>query len=189
MKSGRLLLCLIIACSAESDAFRPAAADRSLVDAARREEARRNAVERSGIEERVIEGNGESLFRQGNVSVFTHVQDEPEKRPEAGEASENRSSLRRYRTALQKLDRKIQKGEARLKKLQDRLLELKRESLKLGDLPSVNKNEDSRNRLRGRIEELEAELEMLRNERAEAYDSGKKAGFLPGELEGRGIVP
>jgi len=29
----------------------------------------------------------------------------------------------------------------------------------------------------------------LRRERLETYDAGRKAGFLPGELDGKGLIP
>jgi hypothetical protein len=30
---------------------------------------------------------------------------------------------------------------------------------------------------------------MPRNERFEVYESGKKAGHMPGELDGKGLIP
>ena len=45
------------------------------------------------------------------------------------------------------------------------------------------------NRAEDQIEEVEAGLKLKRKERASVYDSGKKDGYLPGELEGKGIIP
>ena len=50
-------------------------------------------------------------------------------------------------------------------------------------------NEEDRSRLQAEIEELELKLKQLRRERAETFDDGRKAGYLPGELEGKGIIP
>jgi len=36
--------------------------------------------------------------------------------------------------------------------------------------------------------ELEAKLKRLKQERLEAYETGRKAGYLPGELDGKGII-
>jgi uncharacterized protein (UPF0335 family) len=43
--------------------------------------------------------------------------------------------------------------------------------------------------LREEIEDLELKLKRLQQERSEVYAEGKKAGFLPGELSGKGIIP
>ena len=40
-----------------------------------------------------------------------------------------------------------------------------------------------------RIKDWEVKLKRLRQDRFETYDAGLKAGFLPGELDGKGIWP
>jgi hypothetical protein len=43
--------------------------------------------------------------------------------------------------------------------------------------------------LQREIDELESKLKRIRRERQEIYEEGRKAGFLPGELDGRGLIP
>jgi len=167
----------------------PVAAVQSLVEAARREAERRNMLEELGIEETVIEGNGRCYAGEGNVSISAPSEVDPKPVPAIPSSSKNQSSLGRYRAELQKLDQNIRKEEARLRKLQDRLQSLKRENLKIGDSSRRSRNEESQKRTQEQIEELQVDLKLLQKERAEAYDSGKKDGFLPGELVGKGIIP
>jgi hypothetical protein len=42
--------------------------------------------------------------------------------------------------------------------------------------------------MRWQILELEGKLAGLRRDRVDTFQAGRKAGYLPGELEGRGIV-
>lgn len=161
----------------------------SLADAARREAARREKLERLGFEEKVIEGNGKCSIPAGNVSVFEPTDIKPGNTARTPFSPKDRSSLRVYKSKLQKLDGNIRKREARLEKLQDRLESLRRENLRIGNFAGFSRNEKSRNSLEDQIEELRVDLKLLRKERAEVYDSGRKDGFLPGELEGKGIIP
>jgi len=48
---------------------------------------------------------------------------------------------------------------------------------------------DSEDRLRDEIQLLEKKIARLREQRRQSYDAGRRAGFLPGELEGRAAVP
>ena len=141
------------------------------------------------MEETVIEGNGACHAGTGNVSVSNAPVTKTEKPPATVSSSNDRSSLRRYRSQLQKLDKNIHKEEDRLKKLQDRLLELKRENLRIRDISKIISNEETQESTEKKIRELQNNLKLLKKERSEVYDSGKRDGFLPGELEGRGIVP
>jgi len=43
--------------------------------------------------------------------------------------------------------------------------------------------------MQDQILELQSKLKRLRQERLDIYEAGKKAGFLPGELDGKGIIP
>ena len=58
-----------------------------------------------------------------------------------------------------------------------------------GARPAAAKPKNSQSKLQAEIEELQIKLKRLQEERFEVYESGKKAGFLPGELEGKGIIP
>ncbi len=166
-----------------------AVAMQSLADAASREAERRSRLEQLGIEGKVIEGNGEGSPPEGNVSVFSPSDLNPEERTRKSAGSNNRSSLRKYRAKLQKLDQDILKGEARLEKLQDRLESLRRDNLRIGDFKGFSRNRESRDRVREQVEDLKVALKLQRKERRDVYDAGRKAGFLPGELDGKGIIP
>ena len=43
-------------------------------------------------------------------------------------------------------------------------------------------------KMRWQILELEGKLAGMRRDRIDTFQAGRKAGYLPGELEGRGIV-
>jgi predicted RNase H-like nuclease (RuvC/YqgF family) len=189
MKTLTLRFCLITAWLVLVPLTDLSIAAQSLVDAARREAERREGLEQLGIEETVIEGNGESYSEEGNVSVLGTSGTTSPKKSAAPSSAKNQSSLSRYRKTIQKLDQNILKEEERIKRLQDRLDDLRREGYRIGDLAKRRRNEESQNRTREQIEELEVNLKLMREERRDEYDSGKKAGFLPGELDGKGIVP
>ena len=48
---------------------------------------------------------------------------------------------------------------------------------------------EKRPRLDVQIKDWEVKLKRLRQDSFETYDAGLKAGFLPGELDGKGIWP
>lgn len=161
----------------------------SLAEAARTEAARREKIRRLGIEETVIEGNGSCYSGEGNVTLFDPPVTEEPGGTSAGSPSKDRGSLSRIRSQLQKLDRSIRQEETRLEKLQDRIGELRRDNLRISNLSKIPANEESKRKTLEQIEDLEDKLRMLKRERAEIYDNGRKEGFLPGELQGRGIIP
>jgi len=189
MRDTWVCLCLISVGIWEILGVTPVFPMQSLADAARREAERRDRIERLGIEEKVIEGNEKSSSREGNVSLFTPSEVDQEERIRSSSDSGNHSSLRQYRAKLQKLDKDIHKGEARLQKLHDRMESLRRKGLRIANFKGLSRNEESQDRLQTQIEELQADLKLLRKERREVFDSGRKDGFLPGELEGKGIIP
>lgn len=164
-------------------------AEQSLVDAARREAERRNRIEELGIEETVIEGNGEGYAGKGNVSVFSSSGPKTDKGSVAPSSPKPKGSLDRYKKTLQKLDQDIRKGQERIENLKERLEDLRRKSFGIGDLTTRRRNDELQDRTREQIEELEVDLKLKRKERNDVYDSGRKAGFLPGELDGKGIIP
>ena len=93
--------------------------------------------------------------------------------------------LRSFQTRLHKLDREISRSDGRLELLRSRLSAERRASEGTRREASASSLE----RLRQQIGELELKLGQLREERADTYRAGRKAGFLPGELEDRGIIP
>jgi len=64
--------------------------------------------------------------------------------------------------------------------MQDGKIETQKMSRKSGELTA-----SPQDRLRDRIDDVAIKLKQLQDERFETYEAGKKAGFLPSELEGR----
>ena len=163
-------------------------AAQSLADVAGTEAERRARLDAQGRVEKVIDGEPDGWAPDGNLTGGTPPPPSPapDRAPSRGEDS---PSLRHYRNTLQKLDQAIRKEE--------RQLALKREKLEAGrrtlpgpgplDARSGARKGDARERLEAEIGEIGERLGALRRERAECYDEGRKAGFLPGELDGRGV--
>jgi len=159
----------------------------SLADVAREEAERRRLLDQQGIEGKVIDV-GE--VKEGNGAVSTGPES-PVPRSGSGKPvdREERKSLRSFRTALQKLDRAIRECEDRLESRRVRLRSERWEIPKSGRGSRRASSQNSQGRLREEIEDLELKLKRLQQERSEVYAEGKKAGFLPGELSGKGIIP
>lgn len=161
----------------------------SLVDVAREEAERRKHLEEQGIEATVIDGYAIGAARSANVTTSTEPVTKPREAPADAGSAKGQSSVQSYRSALKKLDRAIQQNQARLASLRTRLQAEKWGNSNSGKSSSPAGTRDRQLLLQSEIEELQLKLKQLRNERLEVYDAGKKAGFLPGELEGKGIVP
>jgi chromosome segregation ATPase len=161
----------------------------SLVDVAQKEAERRRLLEEQGIEGKVIVGNGTHLAPNGNITTSTGPPLAPVKKNEKSDSPKNRASVRSYQTSLKKLDREIRQTEERLASRRERLQAEKWAPLKIGRSASRSRTKNSQNQLQKEIDELQIKLRRLREERFEVYEAGKKAGFLPGELEGKGIIP
>jgi hypothetical protein len=163
-------------------------APQSLAEAARREAERRQKLDQEGVREKKIEaadtarlapGGAISTFSPGSAPVAANL-------PPA--KSEPRASLRSFQTRLQKLDRDIQQAEGQLKQLRaradaERWAPVRTLKGSKGLDPSLIQEQ-----LRRQIAELEGKLARLRLERGDTFFAGRKAGFLPGELENRGII-
>jgi predicted RNase H-like nuclease (RuvC/YqgF family) len=161
----------------------------SLAEIARREGERRMQLDQLGIEGKVIEGNPEQLAPKGNLTVFTPKSPAHKNTPTSSASPKSKPPIRSLRTKLQKLDREIKKGEDSIEMLRTRLHEARWALPKIGKVKGDNQNVALQRRLREQIEELEIKLKYMREERRENYEMGRKAGYLPGELEGKGIVP
>jgi hypothetical protein len=48
---------------------------------------------------------------------------------------------------------------------------------------------NSQERLQGQISALDSKVKQLRRERREVWDEGMRAGFQPGELDGKSLTP
>jgi hypothetical protein len=161
----------------------------SLADVAREEAQRRRLLEEQGIEGKVLEGKAVPLTTDSNRTKSRISSGAPKSRSTQSDSPKGQNSARRYKTALQKLDRTIRQDEERL---QSRRLRLQAERWalpKVGRVSARSQSTDSQDRLKREIEDLETKLKQLRRERAEIYEEGRQAGFLPGELDGKGIIP
>jgi DNA repair exonuclease SbcCD ATPase subunit len=160
----------------------------SLADVARQEAERRRSLDQQGIEAKVIDNVPPNSG--GTLAVSSDVPHPVSPRASKGAAaSKGKSSVDGIRTALQKLDRGIQQTKERLESRRTRLQSERWKNPKTVRASSVSDPEKSQARLKQEIEELERKLEQLQQERREVYDRGKRAGFLPGELTGKGIIP
>ena len=181
------LVCGILIAASGGYGLAPASGQ-SLAEAARREAERRKALERQGVEGKVIVFNPEP-------SVPNQLSRKPS-RPPPARASPSRAGssvgqkpLLSLRSNLQKLDREIAQGEEKLKLLRSRL---QAEKWRIPNVGRISRNSNSslaQERLRSQIEDLEVKVKYWRRERSEIYENGRKSGFLPGELDGKGIVP
>lgn len=161
----------------------------SLVDVAREEAGRRRLLEQQGIEGKVVRGSDVPLAPNGNISTSSGPTIVPEKTSARSGSPKGQASLRSYQTALKKLDREIQQNEERLASRRARLQDEKWVLSKTRRASSRSRTKNSQSQLQAGIEALQIKLKRLRKERFEVYESGKKAGFLPGELDGKGIIP
>jgi hypothetical protein len=166
----------------------------SLGDLGRREAERRRAVDEQGLPEKtILQRDVARLGAQGAVSTSSSLPHDKPPPARASPKSGSRDSLARFRSALQKLDREIRTAE-------DRITLLKARAKTEADHPTAQRSSRSRSRNGGarttsdrrpdaQIKEWESKLKRLREDRFETYSAGRRAGFLPGELDGKGIWP
>lgn len=160
----------------------------SLAEAARREAERRKSLVQQGIEGKVI--GEETLPPQPTANRA--ASSIPERaRPGAGKEplTGRRTPAGPYRSVLRRIDNEIRRCEERLAVLRRRHEAEKFALPRSGRSANSRAAGSSRERIFWQIQDTESKLKRLRQERLEAYDAGRKAGFLPGELDGHGIVP
>jgi hypothetical protein len=155
----------------------------SLLDVAQQEAERRRQLENQGVKEKVIEGSGKSLAPNGNLTVSTLPGPRSQKLDVPGKDQKNKASIQSYRAALQKLDRAIRENEMRMDALRAR-----RQSEK-ARISQSSRAPDTQSKLQEQINALQIKIEQARKDRTGIYRSGRKDGYLPGELEGKGIIP
>lgn len=162
-------------------------AAQSLAEVARKEAERRRDVDRQGLAAKVIDGDPAQLAPNGNLSTSS-----PAPRPRAGDdraGPRSRETPRSYRTRIQKLDRDIRSGDDRIAALRERLRAERWAPPREGRLSRSSSAAASQERLQAQVRELESKLKQLKRERREVYDEGRRAGFQPGELDGKGHMP
>jgi ribosome-associated translation inhibitor RaiA len=160
----------------------------SLADVARQEAERRRALDQQGIEAKVI--NTVTPDSVGNLAISSGVPSvAPRKTSNGSAAPKGKASVQAIRSALQKLDRSIQQTKERLESRRARLQSERWRNPQTIRASNGGDAEKIQTRLKQEIEDLQRKLEQLQLERSEVYDRGRKAGFLPGELTGKGMIP
>ena len=160
----------------------------SLADAARKETERRRQLAEQGVEARVIEGDSRAQSSRGSITTFTRGS-EPKNLPARAGESGRRASASTYRSRLQKLDREIREEEERRDLLLRQAEAAKWSLQRIGRTRRAAAGPTLQERLRKQAEELEIKLKTLRQQRLETYEAGRKAGFNPGELDGKAVTP
>ena len=185
MKRAWLAIPLVVVISG---AAAPPDAGQSLAEAARREAERRQKLDREGVQEKRIEAADLARLAPGGaISTFAPGSGPAPASPSAAKP-EPRASLRSFQTRLQKLDRDILQAEDQLKQLKARADAERWAPVKVLKGSARSDPAAARAQLRRQIAELEVKLARLRVERGDTLFAGRKAGYLPGELENRGIV-
>jgi hypothetical protein len=151
----------------------------SLADVAQKEAERRRQLEQQGVESKVIERKGTAIESTAPESPTRNDEEKPSKS----------RTLRSYRSALQKLDRAIRQNEIKLETLRAKLQSEKWPLPKIGRMSGSSSSPDKLAKLQEQISALQVKIQQDQNERSDIYQSGKKDGFLPGELDGKGIIP
>jgi hypothetical protein len=164
--------------------FGPAALSQSLAEAARKEAQRRRELEQNGVSGKVILEEEVRMTRSGNLTLSS-----PDHPLYAGDSAvggrKSKGASKSYSAAIKKLDREIEEMGEQLVRLRQRLQESHR-SIPKSNRKSVNGSENlSEQRMRDTVQKLESRLKRSQQERLDTYRAGRKAGFLPGELEGR----
>jgi hypothetical protein len=160
----------------------------SLAEAARREAERRKGIEQKGVPSKRIDSSDVTPAPSGGTVSLSS--------PVSGSATnsagtvrmEPRPALRTFQSQLQKLDREIAQADEKLKLLRARVEAERWAPVRTtkGSIGSVIPS--SLEQLRRQVGDLERKLATLRKERADVFLAGRKAGYLPGELENRGII-
>jgi hypothetical protein len=161
----------------------------SLADVAREEAERRRLIDQQGVEAKVIEIDSGQRTADRNQSQREVPPSASAKTSAASNENKNKSAASSYRSALQKLDRSILQEERRLAAKRERLQAARSAPLRISSRIDGNQTSNNLSRLQSEIEDMEAKLKQLREEWREKYEEGLRAGFLPGELDGKGILP
>jgi hypothetical protein len=161
----------------------------SLAELARKEAERRRALKEQGIWGKVIESGDLSLGGNSGWITTSDATSSPSALTSGSQAGKNAARAGSYRTRLQSLDRQIRQNEEQLRLLKARMAAERWAPPKVGRITRNQRTGSSFEDLRWKALQLEAKLKQLRTERLEVYEQGRKAGFLPGELEGKRITP
>lgn len=160
----------------------------SLGEVARQEAERRRKLDHEGKAGKTI--SDQDLARHGrNGNITISRPEPPRKEAPSSSSGPRRSSVASFQNRLRSLDRQIRQTVDRIAFLQERLAKERWAPPGTGRQSRRGRTHSSEEQLRWQIHSLENRLTSLRQERREVYDTGRKAGFLPGELDGKGIIP
>jgi hypothetical protein len=160
----------------------------SLAEAARKEAERRQGLDQQNIKVKRIETCDLAQLVSGGTISLSSPRSDAALPLAAAAKPPPRPTLRSFQTRLQKLDRDILQAEDRLKQLRARA-EAERWSPAKPAKGSMGFVQSSSSmQLASQIQELEAKLVRLHMDRSNTFQDGRKAGFLPGELENRGVI-
>jgi hypothetical protein len=161
----------------------------SLAELARKEAERRRALKEQGVSGKVIESGGPALDGNSGRVTTSDTTSSLTALTSGSRAVKNADRAGPYRTKLQSLERQIRQNEEQLRLLKARMASERWAPPKPGRITRNLRTGSSFEDLRWKALQLEAKLKQLRAERLEVYEQGRKAGFLPGELEGKRISP
>lgn len=165
-----------------------ASGPQSLAEVARKEAERRQKLAQQGVQEKRIEASDPAQLAPGGTISLSSPDPRPAPARAPATKAEPRASLRSFQTRLQKLDRDIVQAEDRLKLLRARLEAERWAPIKTAKGSKGSASSAGLEQLRWQIVEQEGKLARLRQDRSDTFQAGRKAGYLPGELEGRGIM-
>ncbi len=180
----KLLIWIVLVCYLAT----PQAPEQSLAEAARKEAERRRRLAEQEIDAKVIEARGSLQISNSNVTTFDRGTARINPSVPARE-TRGRISASTYRTRLRKLEREIRECEERLNLVRRKAEAEKWTLLRSGRRGGGTAALTSREQLLKQAEDLEIKLKRLRRERQETWDEARKAGFLPGELDGKALSP
>jgi hypothetical protein len=178
-----ILLALLLASAAAATGY-----PQSLAEVARKEAERRQKLDQQGVQVKRIESAEPSQLAPGGAISVSSPRSGLGPAAAPAPKAEPKESLRSFQTRLQKLDRDILQAEERLKLLRARADAERWAPVKAAKGSRGSGSSSSQEQLRWEILELEGKLSRFRQERSDTFQAGRKAGYLPGELEGRGIM-
>jgi len=182
------LLCSMLIVSVLISAAAVAPASQSLAEVARKEAERRQKLDKAGVPEKRIEAGDPALLAPGGSISTSSPNLAAAPASKSAQKAEPRATLRSFQTRLQKLDRDIALAEDRLRMLRAKADAERWAPVQIGKGAKGSGKSSSQEQMRWMILELEGKLAGMRRDRVDTFQAGRKAGYLPGELEGRGII-
>ena len=171
----RSLLIAILLCAG-------AVPGQSLSEAARREAERRRLLEEKGVTAKVI---SEIPASAAAASVTTSAPAYSRTPSTAGSGKATAPALKSCRSTIERLDRQIREARDRLELLRGRLDAARKEDSELWRPSRTAASRGKAQQVREQVADAETRLSRLREDRLAAWDRCRRAGFLPGEIEGR----